>query len=95
MGRKQIREIRNDKELEQDDKNRDHERKQKNLDAIANISRVAIYITPILLLVWAFLMAFHHIKTSNWNAFENAGKTVLLIVVGYIAHYLQTIGIKK
>lgn len=95
MSRKQIREIRNDKELEQDDKNRAHERKQKNLDAIANISKIAIYITPILLLVWLLLMAFHYIETNNWDALQNAGEAVLFVVVGYIAHYLQTIGIKK
>ena len=95
MARQKINELKDDKQLQLDGKNRAHERNQKMLDAGTKVGNAAIYIVPTLVIVWLIIMLFHYIFTNNWNAIESGGQSLLIYVGGYITRFLQTAGFKE
>jgi hypothetical protein len=87
--------LKNDKQLHQHGKNRAYIRQQAHLESFAKVCNIAIYIIPILLLIWLFIMVIHYILINNWQPIESGGQSLFLYIFGYFSRYLQTMGIKN
>ena len=90
--RRKINELKTDSELKLDGKNRDHLRTQKLHDAFNTVVCIAIYVLPVLVLIWALVLAYHYISTGSWDAFDTLGRTAVVGILGYGARYLQENG---
>lgn len=92
--RKTKKQILNDRELKQDQKNRDHDRKQKILDWFFNWPlKIAIIIIGIYLLTGLIIAAFIQNKVPDFNS--GLWKSISLYCLGLVSSYLLFIFEKK
>lgn len=88
-------EILTEDQIRQEEKIKDHLRKQILLDTVNNVIQYTVIIVPILLLTWAIIIAVHYLVIGDWKSFDELGKAVGYVVVGYVISYLQQQGINR
>lgn len=94
-GRERSFAVTTDEEIEQDSKWQDHRRKQQLLDTANIVARTLVVLIPSLLILGGIIFAIHLIVTNDWRSLESYGKSLGLVVFGYLIHYLQQNGLTK
>jgi len=79
-----MKRILNDEELDKDGKSRDHERKQKILDALSLVAQVAIYVIPICLGGFYIAVLGHMIVVGNWDMLAGSIRSMLIPVITFL-----------
>lgn len=93
LPKKIAREILTEEQIRQEGQVRDHLRKQILLDTVNTVIRYSIIIVPLLVFIWAVTMSIHFLLVGDWKSFDDFGKAVGYVVVGYVLSYLQQNGL--
>ena len=82
-----------DKELENEDKQNTHNRRQKLFDALTNVAITAIYLIPIILILFYIIILTHKITIKDWLGLENDIKSMIIPITAYFVGVMSKSGL--